>query len=141
MVSNKKKWTMMNPIQWIEWPTGVLVGVGSLYPPSTHHCTIQKIPFWDFMNGMKLSFRGQLTWSILFIFFQSFIFLSSLFFFLGLLFDFSFGATLDPILFFGNSYLPFQPTYCHASFQPIYLPPPASFCIIPLFPLTSIPSA
>ncbi len=44
-----------------------------------------------------------------------------------------FWATPDPILFFGNSYLPLQPTYYPSSHQLIYLPPPASFCLIPSF--------
>jgi hypothetical protein len=56
-------------------------------------------------------------------------------------FWFYFWATPDPILYFCNSYLHLQPTYCPASLQPIYLPPPASFCFILPFPLTSIPSA
>jgi hypothetical protein len=41
--------------------------------PSTHQCTIQKIPFWDFMDGMKVSPSGQFTWSV-------FYFSSALFF-------------------------------------------------------------
>jgi hypothetical protein len=40
--------------------------------PSTHQCTIQKIPFWDSMDGMKLSPRGQFTWSVFLFFFCSF---------------------------------------------------------------------
>ncbi len=40
-------------IPWLEWP-------------STHQCTIQKIPFWDFMDAMKLSPRGQCSWSVFF---------------------------------------------------------------------------
>ncbi len=77
--------------------------------------------------------RGQFTRSVVFIFFWAlfssyFYFPSSLFFFLGLPFDYYyFWATPDPILYFGDSYLPLQPTYCPASLQPIYLSPPASF--------------
>jgi len=48
---------------------------------STHQCTIPKIPFWDFMDGMKLSPRGQFTWSLFIFFTARFFFPSSVFFF------------------------------------------------------------
>jgi len=46
--------------------------------PSTHQCTIEKIPFWDFMDGMKLSPRDQFTWSV--VFFPGPFFVSCFFF-------------------------------------------------------------
>ncbi len=49
-------------VTWLEWP-------------STHQCTIQKILFRNFMDGMKLFPRGQFTWSAIFIFFWVLFFL------------------------------------------------------------------
>jgi hypothetical protein len=46
--------------------------VARLEWPSTHQCTIQTFPFCDFMDGMKLSHRGQFTWSEFLFFFCSF---------------------------------------------------------------------
>ncbi len=95
---------------------------------------------WD-----EIVSRGRFTWSVVFIFFWAFFssyffFPNSLFFLWGLLFYyFFFWATPDPILYFGNSYLPLQPTYCPASLQPIYLPPPVSFCLSHSFLFCSPP--
>jgi hypothetical protein len=107
-------------------------GHNGLEWPSTHLCTIQKIPFWNFMDGMNLSPRGQFIWSEVFVFFfLAFFFLSDFFFFFGGAHCFSswahfglifFPATLTTIFFWGNSYLPLQPTYHLSSYQPIYLP-------------------
>jgi hypothetical protein len=64
---------MYNPNNgWLEWP-------------STHQGTIQKIPFWDFMDGMKLSPGVSLLGQYFIFFFWSFF--SQLdFFFLGTIF-------------------------------------------------------
>ncbi len=89
--------------------------------PSTHQCTIQKISFWDFMDGMKLSSQGSVAWSVKNISLWNFIhlFLS----FPGLPFYLNFSPTnLNP--------KPYHPS----SYQPIYLPHPTnppsshSFC-------------
>ncbi len=64
------------------------------------------------------------------LFFFILFFPSSLFLYVGHPFLFSFWATPDPILYFGNFYLPLQPTYYLSSHQPIYLPP---FCLPPSF--------
>ncbi len=86
--------------------------------PSTHQCSIQKIPFWYFMDGMKLSPRGQFTWSV-FFFFPSAPFFSQLdffsldqFLFPGKSFFLSlfFWPTPDPKFFLGSSYLLQLPT-------------------------------
>ncbi len=99
----------------------------------TNHlqCTIQTIPFWDFMDGMNLCPMGQFIWSVVFFFLLGLLFClrlffvlvgSSLFFFLGS-FRFNFFlAILTTIVFCGNSYLPLQCTYHPSSYQPIYLP-------------------
>jgi hypothetical protein len=90
---------------WLEWP-------------STHQCTIQKIPFWDFMDGMKLSPRGQYFFFPSGPFFPRYIFSpSSVFFLWGQFFyHLFFWPTPDPKFFLGSSYLP--PTYL-----PTHLPP------------------
>jgi len=98
---------------------------------STHQCTIQKIPFWDFMDGMNLSPRGKFIWSEVFFLplgllfsLRPFFFCgSSLFFFLGSFRFYSFLHHPNHHFFLGgNSYLPLQPTYHPSSYQPIYLP-------------------
>jgi hypothetical protein len=97
---------------WLEWL-------------STHQCTIQKIPFWDFIDGMKLS----PTWSASFYFFPSGPFCPFTLFFSWGSFFFNhvfFGHTPDPKFFFGTSYLP-PPTYLPPSLLPTHLPPSTSF--------------
>ncbi len=96
---------------WLEWP-------------STQQCTIQKIPFLDFMDGMKLSPRGQFTWSVVLIFFWAFFFLTL---FSSQLAVFSFGPPLTPYYIFWQL-LPSPPTHLLPC-----LPPPASFYLIPSF--------
>ncbi len=81
---------------------------------NTHQCTIQKIPFWDFMVGMKLSPRGQFTWSVVFFFFKLGLFFSLTFIFVP--------PSLNPIFFLRNSYLLLQLTYPFN--LPTSLPPP-----------------
>lgn len=88
--------------------------------PGTHQYTIQKTPFWDFMDGMKLSPKEQFTWSAVFLIL---LFPSSLFFLWASLLINLFLVTPDPILFFGKSYLHLQPTYCHSYLPPSALPP------------------
>ncbi len=44
--------------------------------------TIEKILFWDFMDGMKLSPRGQFLWSVVFFFFFPPVLFLGFFFFL-----------------------------------------------------------
>ncbi len=101
---------------WLEWP-------------STHQCTIQKIPFWDFMDKMKLSPRGQFTWSV-YVFFLCSFFPLAQYFFLGTVFlSLFFWPTPDPKFFLGSSYLP----------QPTYLPHPADYLPTHLL-LRSLPS-
>jgi hypothetical protein len=75
---------------------GVPAGADSLWPSVIHgnRClaAIQKTPFWDFMDGMKLPPKGQFTWSVVFFFslerfsYHVFFFLA-LIFFLGLFFS------------------------------------------------------
>jgi hypothetical protein len=107
---------------------------------STHQCTIQKTPFWDFMDGMKLSPRGQFTWSAVFLilFFSQFTVCSP-----GPPFWLiCFWVTPDPILFFGNSYLPLQPTYCSSYHPPSALPPTfASSSVLLLLSTSFLPCA
>jgi hypothetical protein len=106
MIPRWERWKKM----WPEWT-------------STHQCTIPKIPFWDFMDGMKLSPRGQFTWSL-------FIFFTARFFFPSPVLFFSLGTVLlslfiDPPLtpsFFGKLLLP-TPTYLPPFFLPTHLPP------------------
>ncbi len=63
---------MLSSFIWLEWP-------------STHECTIQKTPLSEFMDGMKLSPRGQFTWLVFFflvlLFSAQFLLPSSVFFF------------------------------------------------------------
>jgi hypothetical protein len=97
--------------------------------PSTHQCTIQTIPFWDFMDGMKLSPRGQFLWSVLFFFllcfflgffFFFFFFQLTFFFLLALPGDFFLPTTSDPKFFFGTPTsppsLPIRPS-CYRTYQ------------------------
>ncbi len=74
--------------------------------PSIHQCTIQKIPFWDFMDGMKLYPRGQFFGSVVLFFPSDFFFGSSLFFLLGSLLIFFSPPTLTPFFLFGTSTYP-----------------------------------
>ncbi len=85
---------------WLEWP-------------SNHQCTIQKILFWDFMDKMKLSPRGQFNWSVFFFSWEQFFY------------HFFFGSPLTPSFFLGSSYLP-PLTYRASSYQPTS--PPTSVC-------------
>ncbi len=80
--------------------------------------TSQEIPFWDFMDGVKLSPRGQFTWSVVFLFF--FFFFPCSHFFLDRFFFFWVPPSLNQIFFSGNSYLLLQ---LPSTTQPIYLPP------------------
>jgi hypothetical protein len=91
------------------------------------------------MDGMKLSPRGQFTWSVVFFlipgpfsshacFFLALTFFMGRFIFLSL---FSFRPTiLEPNFFLGEllptppTYLPLQPTYLPSTTEPIYLPLP-----------------
>jgi hypothetical protein len=43
-----------------------------LSEPAPTGAPSKKIPFWDFMDGMKLSPKGQFTWSVDISFFCSF---------------------------------------------------------------------
>jgi hypothetical protein len=102
--------------------------------PPVH--TIQKIPFWNFMDGMKLSPRGQFIRSVFFSFSFSghFFPLAQFFSFWGQSFYlFIFPSPLIPSFFWELLPTP-QPTYHPSSYQPTYLPhpadcsPPTSFC-------------
>ncbi len=112
--------------------------------PSTHQCTILKIPFWDFMDGMKLS----ATWSASFyfsfwtFFFFWFFFSSYMFFFPQPFCTFTFFSSGDsfflpcffwphpwPQFFLGTSYLPLQRIYHPSSYQPTYLPHTIDLCL------------
>ncbi len=94
---------------WPEWP-------------STHQCTIQKIPFWDFMDGMKLSPGVSLLDQYFYFFRARFFSLAQFFFFLGTVFlSLFFGPPLTPS-FFGEA--------------PTYPNPPTS--LLPTIPLTSL---
>ncbi len=107
---------------WLEWP-------------STHQCTIQKIHFWDFMDGMKLSPRGQYFFFLLVLFSPGTFFSLAQFFFSGDSFfiTFFFGPPLTPSFFweaptYSNHLPPFflPTTYIPSSCWP---PPPlTSFC-------------
>jgi hypothetical protein len=44
--------------EWIPSHTGITWHVFCLEWPSTHQCTIQKLPFWDFMDGDETVSRG-----------------------------------------------------------------------------------
>ncbi len=84
----------------------------------------KKLPFWDFMDGMKLFPRGQFTWSVVFFFFFS----PSHFFpgpFLFLPLFFCIPPSLNPIFFWELLPTPptYLPTYLPSTTQPIYLPP------------------
>jgi len=106
-----------NYCEWIDWHSELKTSFARLERPSTHQCTIQKIMFWDFMDGMKLSPRGQFLSSVIFILFFScafsWVLLFSFFFQLTF---FSFGPSwrvifflphLTPsFFFFFDSYLP-----------------------------------
>ncbi len=137
---------IFRPITWLEWP-------------STHQCTIQKIPFWNFMDGMKLFPRGQFTWSTVFIFFlglffpRNFFFPAHCFFLQGLPFHFIFfWPPLTPYVFWQLLPIPqiyllpflpqthLPPSCCHASHLLIYLTLPTSFYLIPSF-FSSPPSS
>ncbi len=89
--------------------------------PSTHQCTIQNIPFWDFMDGMKLFPRGQFLWSVVLFFPSGFFFGSWLFFLPGSLLIFFSPTTLDTIFFF-LELLPTPPTYLPTYRPSSYLP-------------------
>ncbi len=130
---------IFRPVTWLEWP-------------STHQCTIQKILFWDFMDGMKLFPRGQFKWSAVFIFFWVLFFLVISF---SQLTVFSPGPPFWFLFIFGHPWphiifwqllptpqiylLPFlPPTYlpsscCHASNILISVSLSASFYLIPSF--------
>jgi hypothetical protein len=75
---------------------GVPAGADSLWPSVIHgnRClaAIQKTPFWDFMDGMKLPPKGQFTWSVVFFFFfpLSLFLIMFFFFFLLSLFSWAF---------------------------------------------------
>jgi hypothetical protein len=90
---------------------------------STHQCTIHEILFWDFMHGMKLSPRGQFSWSG--VFFLMLFFFLVLIIFVVLLFC---PAILEPNVLHGT------PTY--PSNLPSSLPPPNPSASLP-FVLTS----
>ncbi len=106
------------------------------------------IPFWDFMDGMKLSPWGQFAWSVVFIFLWAFFF-SYFFFFTQLDVFFSWASLL--IFFWGGPPLTpyyFLATPTYPSNLPTGLPPtnPSTSLLLlsasfPPFPLTSIPSA
>jgi hypothetical protein len=85
--------------------------------PNTHQCTIKKTSLWDFMDGIKLYFKGLVAWSIKRISLQNFFFIIFLFnfFFLVLSFPFYF--------YFFRINLNLKP-YHPSSYQPIYFPHP-----------------
>ncbi len=98
--------------------------------PPVH--TIQKIPFWDFMDGRKLSPRGQFIWSVYIYFFWAFfsqlVFFppSPVFLLLGTVF-LSLFFSPSPLIqvFFGELPPTPQLTSHRSSYQPTYLPHPA----------------
>jgi len=102
---------------WLEWA-------------STHQCTIQKIHFWDFMDGMKLSPRSQYFFFLLVLFSPGTYFSLAQFLFSGDSFfiTFFFGPPVTPSFFWE------APTYPQPTYQPTYHPhladpsPPTSFC-------------
>ncbi len=96
---------------WMDWEIGPEWA-------STHQCTIQKIPFWDFMDGMKLYPRGQLFWLVVLIFPSDLFLGADCFFIPGSLLIYFFPTNLDTIFSFWNSYLPLQPTYRPSSYLP-----------------------
>jgi len=101
--------------------------------PPMHH---PKIPFWDFMDGMKLSPRGQFTWSVYIFFFCSFFSPSSVFL------SIFFGPPFTPSFFFGKL-LP-TPTHLPPFFLPTHIPPSSCWPSPhprPPFALTSIAKA
>jgi hypothetical protein len=88
--------------------------------PPVHH---PKIPVQGFHGWDEVSPRGQLIWSVLFFFRQTFSLGAHCFFLPGYLwFNIFFHQPWNLFFFFfGNSYLPLQPTYHSSSYQPIYL--------------------
>jgi hypothetical protein len=81
----------------------------------------KQIPFWDFMDGMKLFPRGQFTWSVLF-FQPNFYSLDQFYFFVGTVFiSLFFGTPLNQS-FFGEAPTYTQPTYRPSSYQAPSLP-------------------
>ncbi len=95
--------------------------------PPVHH---PKHPVLGFHGWDENVPRSQFIWSVVVFFLWAFLFFPSDFFCgahcffsqapFGIFFS---PATLDTILyyFFGNSYLPLQPSYRPSSYQPIYL--------------------
>jgi hypothetical protein len=67
----KQRWEGQTTAQW-EGDSTDRARFWRLEWPSTHQCNIQKLPFWDFMDGMKLSPRGQFIWSVCIYFFWAF---------------------------------------------------------------------
>jgi hypothetical protein len=83
-----------------------------LSEPAPTKCTIQKFPFWDFMDGMKLSvpqgsvYLVSISFFLLLLFFPSSVFFSLQGLFLSLFFL----PAPDPKFFVGSSYLLQPPT-------------------------------
>ncbi len=92
---------------------------------TTHQCTIQKIPFWDFMDGMKLSHRGQFTWSIDLFFLLLLFFLARYF----SLVQFFFSGNNFIIIFFLAHPWP-QVFFWEAPTDPPNLNPPSSHILL-----------
>jgi len=96
-----------------------------LSDPSTQQCNIQKIPFWDFMDGMKLS----PTWSASFFLPGLFFLPFYIFFLLATVF---FGPTPWPQFFLGKSTSPSNlPTALPPTNPPTSLMPLTSFSTHP----------
>jgi len=114
----KQRWEGQTTAQW-EGDSTDRARFWRLEWPSTHQCNIQKLPFWDFMDGMKLSPRGQFIWSV------------CIYFFLGIFFPdrFFFPSPLIPS-FWGGGAPTYPPTYLPPTFLPLPADysPPTSFC-------------
>jgi hypothetical protein len=95
-------WAVMCCFENTSSVLGWALCIRGLSDPATHQCTIQKIPFWGFMDGMKVSPRGQFTWSV-FFFQPNFYSLAQFFLFWGqFLFHFFFGPPLNQRFFYGK---------------------------------------
>ncbi len=103
------------------WYFNTICTPDGLEGPSTHQCTIQNIPFWDFMDGMKLSPKSQFTWSLVFFILEPFFFSCFFSFFFFVLIVFS---PRPHFCFFFPSRIPWTQIIFRNSNLPTSLPSP-----------------